>query len=45
MSFSITNLYKFSEFVVLGNSVNFKFVYSQIEIRSQKDIIEYETGK
>ena len=27
------------------NSVNLKLGYSQIEIRSSKDIIEYETGK
>ena len=27
------------------NSVNLKLGYSQIEIRSPKDIIEYETGK
>jgi len=27
------------------NSVNLKLGYSQIEIRSPKDIIEYEAGK
>ena len=27
------------------NSVNLKLGYSQIEIRSPKDIIDYETGK